>query len=158
MQTVHHTMGVVVRKSFGVLICALVASCGGSDTRTLTEKYELQAQAEAWENHMPMGLLPGQEPPCTALIVRFSVTTNQVLPPEMSAKSVSLSKGAAPQWTAEVSPSETGLTGANTIEGVARGCKTEAFSEGDTLDVSVLINAGDEQSEVKTSVRLDAAS
>ncbi len=148
-----------MRKSFGVLTCALLASCGGSDTRTLTEKYELRAQAEAWENRMPLALLPGQEPPCTALIVRFSVTTDQAaLPAEMSAKSVSLSKGAAPQWTAEVSPSETGLTSASTIEGVARGCKTEAFSEGDTLDVRVLMNAGDEQSEVKTSVQLYAAS
>lgn len=136
-----------------------LAACGGFDTGDLAERYGLEAKAEAWENHMPSVVLPGQQPTCTSLIVRFSVRTNQPgLPSDLIAKSVTLSKGSISSWTQDVSEEEMVQTNATTIEGVARGCSTSSFAEGDVLEVKVLLKAGGEQSEVTTSIQLSYAS
>ena len=146
-------------KTLSLSLLALLVACGGSDTGDLTERYGLEAKAAAWENQMPSVIFPGQQPTCASLIVRFSVRTNQPgLPANIVAKSVTLSKGSISSWTQDVSQTETGQTNATTIEGVARGCSTSSFSEGDVLDVKLLLKAGDEHSEVKTSIQLYYAS
>ena len=136
-------------------LALFLAACGGSDSESLTQRYELEAKAEAWEDHGLSVVFPGQQPTCTSLIVRFSVHTSQPgLPAGISAKSVILSKGSIASWTQDVSEAETGQVNATTLEGVARGCRADSFSEGDVLEVKVLLKAGEEHSEVKTSIKL----
>ena len=102
-----------IPKTLSLSVLVFLAACGGSDSGSLAERYGLEAKAEAWENHMPSVVIPGQQPTCTSLIVRFSVRTSQPgLPANISAKSVTLSKGPTASWTQDVSEAETGQTNA----------------------------------------------
>jgi hypothetical protein len=146
--------GAKMVKELSLGLVVVLAACGGSDTKTLAERFDLQAEASAWENHMPIALLPGQEPPCTPLIILFKIVANQPLPADISTKSISLGKNASVLWAQDVSKTESSLSNERTIEGRASGCRTSAFSEGDTLDVKVILTTSNEQSEVKTTVKL----
>ena len=149
-----------MHRRLACLICAaFMTACGGSEEVDLAEKYELRVEAEAWENHMPTALLPGQDPYCTPLIVQFTVAAKQLaLPTDLSATSVSVSKGTSPQWSAVASSSETGHVSATTLVGVARGCRTAAFAEGDNLTVTVHLEAAAGRADVQTTIRLYYAS
>ena len=148
-------MSKCAKKTLAVCLATLLTACGGSDGGSLAERYLLEAQADVWENHMPTVLFPGQQPSCTSLMVRFKVTSPEgALPSGLLAESVSLSKNGTVFWTQTVSTTETGLTNEQTLEGIARGCKTTAFAAGDDLDVKVLVKANHEQSEVPAVARL----
>lgn len=139
-----------------ILLLLTLGACGGSsEDRGITEQYGLSVRAEAWENHMPTGYAPGQEPACTALIVRFVVTSQEGLPADTTATSVALEQRLSAKSTRlQASSNETGLSSSNTIDGVARGCRSDAFREGDDLDVLVRVRSSGLEDDVRTTVRL----
>lgn len=137
----------------------VIAACASSDNSSLTEKFQLRARADAYENHMPGVIFPGEPPSCTQLIVGFVVASPVTpLPLDFSAELVSLGKQNSIDWKAEVSASETGLTDERTLQGVARGCKTEVFNKGDELDVVIRVKANDTKADVKATAKLFYAS
>jgi hypothetical protein len=147
-----------VFKNLIASVGVLLAACGGAGTRDLAERFELQASAQAWENQMPSAIAPGQQPSCTPLIVQFMLVAKQSLPADITATSLSLAKNDSVAWTQDVSATETGLRDNKTFQGVARGCATAAFSEGDVLVVNVLVKSAAEQAPVQTTARLFFAS
>jgi hypothetical protein len=150
--------GAAMSKNLIVSLGVLLAACGGADGRNLAERFDLQAQAQAWENQMPSVIAPGQQPSCTPLIVQFTLVAKQSLPVDIAATSVSLAKNGSVAWTQDVSATETGLRDDKTLQGVARGCATAAFSEGDVLVVNVLLKSAAEQAQVQTTAQLLFAS
>jgi hypothetical protein len=148
-----------MRRLLPIWLFAFVAACSGSDDPNLTEKFQLRARADAYENHMPGVIFPGEPPSCTQLIVVFVVASPVTpLPLDFSAELVSLGKQNSIDWKAEVSASETGLTDERTLQGVARGCKTEAFNKGDELDVVIRVKTNDTKADVKATAKLFYAS
>ncbi len=164
-------------------LLALVAACGGSDDADLAERHGLRMQATAYENRMPGVVMPGEPPSCQSLIVGFSIRAGASgFPPGLVARKVVLSKPGVPPWEASVSLSETGLASRWVSEadwlslvgsvdgnpppgrhaesvfvGVARGCPTASFREGDELTAGVVVTAGGEQAVIQTRVTLSAA-
>lgn len=153
--TVKQCAKILKRLSLGLLV--VLAACGGSETKPLVERLDLQAEASAWENHMPTVLLPGQNESCTPLTVLFKIVANQPLPADISAKSIWLGKDASVLWTQDVSNSDVSLLNERSIEGRASGCRTSAFSDGDTLEVTIVLTTSHEHAEVKTTVKLSVA-
>jgi hypothetical protein len=150
-----------MRQVLCIFVLGLVA-CGGSQAEPLHEQYGLSGQAEAWENHMPSVILPGQPLPgqptlCTPLIVSFTVTATKALPSDFTADSVSLGKNGSEQWKEAASSSGTPLTSTTTIEGVARGCRTPVFAAGETLDAIIHVKTRDAEADVRTSATLKYA-
>jgi len=143
-----------VRRYLCIFSFTLLVACGGSETKSLTEQFGLQLQAVAWENHMPTVIFPGQLPSCTPLIVKFKVTAAEPLPSQFTAESVSLDKNGSDQWKEVASISETFLSSATTVDGVARGCRTSAFAEGETIESTVHVRFGDAEADVRTLVTL----
>jgi hypothetical protein len=146
--------GAAMSKNLIVSLGVLLAACGGADGRNLAERFDLQAQAQAWENQMPSVIAPGQQPSCTPLIVQFTLVAKQSLPVDIAATSVSLAKNGSVAWTQDVSATETGLRDNKTFQ----GCATAAFSEGDVLVVNVLLKSAAEQAQVQTTAQLLFAS
>jgi hypothetical protein len=146
-----------MRTLIALLIAASVAACGGPEDG-LVEKYGLHVQAQAWENHMPTVVFPGQALPCTGLIVRFVVSsTSAGLPTDITPEAVTLKKATGAAWVGAVASSETERSSAS-LAGVARGCRSEAFADGDELDVAVRVRSGATRTDVETKVRLFYAS
>ena len=138
-----------------ISLLTFLLGCGGSDNPSLAERFKLQASAEAWENRMPIVIFPNEVLPCTSLIVSFSVTSSEdSLPPDFSAESVSLGKNSTAIWKAETSKSETGLSDAKTLKGIARGCRTDAFAEGDELNAIIRVKTRDDVADVNATVKL----
>lgn len=107
---------------------------------------------------MPGALLPGSMPECVPLYVMFTIAGNELpLPSDIKAPTVALRKNGTIHWTTATSPTETGLASDNTFVGAARGCRTEAFTEGDVLDVLVRVQSGAESVDVVTKVVLTTA-
>lgn len=172
----------MLRHTFLPLIMLLTA-CGGSGDQTLTQRYALRAQAEAWENRMPSARFPGEGPSCTALIVAFSIRGDgSGLPPAVLAQTVVLSKPGLPPVEINVSQSETGVVtrwvsasdwlsllgsvdgnpppgwkNEQALSGVARGCASDNFREGDELLVEVHIVSEGEAATVEAKAKLYAA-
>lgn len=162
---------------------ALLTACGGADSTDLTAQYALRAQASAWEDRMPRVVLPGESPTCTPLIVAFAIRAGASgFPPGLTAESVSVSRPGSMTWVAPVSRGETGLTprwvnetdwmsllgttegGApagrvqeQVLAGVARGCSSRDFKEGDELLVGVKVVAPGGESTVLARAELSAA-
>lgn len=140
-------------KKLSIGLIVILATCGGSVAKTLAERFSFQAEASAWENHMPGGQLPGQKP-CTPITILFKVVANRPLPADISAKSISLGKNASVLWAQDVLKAESRLSNERTIEGSASGCRTSALSEGDTFNVKIILSTSNERSEVETTVKL----
>lgn len=141
-----------------LVVSVLLVACGGSQESDPIQPLDLRLQAEAWENRMPTALLPGQVPSCTSLIVAFSIRAEGAgLPAGIAARAVSLDKPGKATWQAAVSPTETGVTSENVLAGVARGCATSDFAEGDELLVGVSVAAAGRQEIVQARVKLYAA-
>jgi len=146
-----------MRTILALLAGASLAACGASDD-SLVQSHGLSAQAEAWEDHMPSALLPGQDPFCTALIVRFVVNGRTGdLPADITPEAVALKKPKSAAWVIPVSSSETERSPI-ALAGVARGCRSAAFSEGDELDVLIRVRSGSAAENVETKVKLYYAS
>ena len=143
------------RRASIVLLFALVPLCGAVDGPS--PRATLQAEAEVWENHLTGMLLPGRVPPCYRLIVRFTVKhpTGEI-PDDLAAESVSL-RSASSSWTQAVSKPETGRVGLVVLEGIARGCRTDAFVLGEVLDVLVRVKSGGSEFDVRTKATLTYA-
>ena len=71
----------MARYIFVLLLALFLAAYGGADDQDLTKRYALQARAQAWENRMPMAIIPGQELGCTGLMVSFSFYSQQYFNP-----------------------------------------------------------------------------
>lgn len=107
---------------------------------------------------MPGASLEGSSPPCTSLIVTFTITGNDLpMPPDMAVGSVSLQKDGVTRWSAPTSADETGFDRYNKFVGAARGCRTDAFSEGDSLELVVHARAAAVPFELRTAVKLGYA-
>jgi hypothetical protein len=92
------------------------------------------------------------------LIVSFRVEAQSYpLPSGITAKSVKLSKNGIEGWSEEVSFHETSVIGLQKIEGVARGCATASFSEGDELELRIRVASGTDEADVVTTVKLFTA-
>lgn len=162
---------------------AILTACGGTDDANVTERCALPAQSTVWETRMPTVVPPREDLPCISLIVGFSIRSGSSgFPSGISAKSMTLFKPGAQAWETPVSISETGLTtrwvsdsdwvslvgsadgnrptGWRTeqvLSGVARGCSTPDFQEGDELLVGVNVDAAGESSMVVSAAKFYAA-
>lgn len=132
---------------------------------------------------MPTALTPGQDAGCTPLIVVFSIRAGAAgFPPGVQARSVTLSKPGAAAWTRAVSSAETGLKPRwvsddnwlriqgsadggpppgtqpeQVLAGVARGCATAHFREGDLLALEVALIADGRVDSVRSELTLGSA-
>ena len=173
----------MARYTFVLLLALFLAACGGADDQDLTQRYALQARAQAWENRMPMAITPGQELGCTGLMVSFSIRSNtSTLPPGVLAQAVPLSKPGLPPLEIKVSQSESRLAtrlvsaaewlslggsvdsnfppggkSEQIFSGIARTCATENFRLDDELLVRVHIASNGEAAIVETKTKLYAA-
>ena len=146
------------------MMVAVLSACGGTDPPDLADRSGLQAQATAWENRMPGIYVPGEQA-CTPLVVAFAIRAGSAaFPPELKATRVYLGKTGYPDWEHDVSASETGISSTwvsdvdwtglvgsvdgkpppgyrteQVLHGVARGCATTSFQEGDKLRLSILV-------------------
>lgn len=143
------------RTSALAFVIGLLAACGGSGDVDLAEAYELHVVADLSENHMTQRLLEGQLQPCNSLILSFIVASrSKLLPPDLTAVSVSLSKASAERLNVPVSRSEVFRSGDNKLYGVARACRTDSFLEGDFLDAHIEVASRDSRAILQTLVRL----
>lgn len=143
-----------MRKISTLILLLFLACCGGGG-EDLAAKYQLEAKADAWEDHMPRVVRTGVPLSCTSLIVAFAVSSKQEpLPSDFVVESVSLRKGDAATWQEAPSASESRLVSPTAFTGVARDCATSAFMAGDELDVILSVRSGGASAEVRTSAKL----
>lgn len=135
-----------------LLSTLLLSACGGSEPENLASKYSLVATATPYINAITIAITP---PPCTYLIVPFEVTSKTLqLPNGFTAKTVSIQKDGSLIWTQAVSTTETVFINNQTIQGVARACSPNGISEGESLELRILVAAENSEIELTTSAKL----
>jgi hypothetical protein len=135
-------------------LAVVLFGCGGSDPVTI-DSFGLQAQASAVEDQTTTGTLPGQQPRlCFPLTVSFSIVGNQPLPGDISATSITLTKSGSVVLAQDVPSTDSTFSSDRTIQGRASACGTAPLTNGDTLDVSIIMKTGNEHVELKTTAKL----